>query len=460
MIILLGKYVSRIGSELGNVIEEAKAELELEKQVLRASGTAIMSAASSTLEYGSKPRCKHFLAPTRMPMTLMIRTLKSSDETRSLGVALLQLMKEDLERWQVPGGSAIMVINLVEKLKENRGLIKCEPRDGESENINDKNKFTDHEHTKPTMLYKFKSVFRPSLALSTSVRHLATQRPVRLENKTFIITGAASGIGAALARRVVQEGARVVVVDKDEQNGQKITDELNSSATRRAVFFHFDVRNTKDLPKMFEIGDRAFGRVDVLCNNAGVAGQELLTHNFDDYKEVIDTNFTAVIAGTHVGIEYMKDRGGGVIINTGSTVAMFAFPYLPVYTGTKSGVIGFTRTQHHLKKLYNIRVNAIAPHLVETPLIAKMTAINPELRDSIYETSTVPLSDVVNAFIHIVENENLYGDVVRILPNYPLAIAAKVDFDSPMIVLREIAKMGFGDLVVRMKNAVSNRKSE
>ncbi|CAG8495479.1 9996_t:CDS:2, partial [Paraglomus occultum] len=179
-----------------------------------------------------------------------------------------------------------------------------------------------------------------------------------------------------------------------------------------------------------------------------------------EYKEVIDTNFTAVIAGTHVGIEYMKDRGGGVIINTGSTVAMLAFPHLPVYTGTKSGVIGFTRTQHHLKKLYNIRVNAIAPHLVETPLIPKMTKINPGLIDPTYETAAVPLSDVVNGFIHIVENENLYGDVVRILPNDPLAIAIKVDFESPMVVLKELAKLGFGDLVVKMRNAVGNRKSE
>ncbi|CAG8649177.1 10067_t:CDS:2, partial [Paraglomus occultum] len=130
------------------------------------------------------------------------------------------------------------------------------------------------------MLHKFKSAFRPSFALSTPVRCLATQRPVRLVNKTFIITGAASGIGAGLARQVVQEGGKVVVVDKDEQNGQKVTDELNSSTTQRAVFLHLDVRNTKDLPKMFEIGDRAFGRVDVLCNNAGVAGPEMLVHSF------------------------------------------------------------------------------------------------------------------------------------------------------------------------------------
>jgi len=87
-----------------------------------------------------------------------------------------------------------------------------------------------------------------------------------------------------------------------------------------------------------------------------------------------------------------------------------------------------------------------------------MIAINPGLDNQTSETSTVPLSDVVDGFIHIVENENLNGDVVRILPNNPLAIAAKVDFESPMVVLKEIAKMGFGELVVKMRNAVSNRK--
>ncbi|CAG8790447.1 11504_t:CDS:2, partial [Dentiscutata erythropus] len=224
----------------------------------------------------------------------------------------------------------------------------------------------------------------------------------------------ASGIGAALARRLVLEGAQVVIGDIDKKLGQDLVTELNQNNKKKAIFVFCDVTNFDHLRQLFDATQNTFGGVDIVCNNAGIAKNEFFDQT-DSWIKTIDINLNAVIKGTQLGIRFMKKRGGGVIINTASLSGFFPSKSLPIYSTTKYGVVNFTNSLRELNNTDKIRVNAIAPGFVDTPLMQNTIKIMPTMVRAIeIFGGFVPIDEVVNAFITIIQDDKFAGNTIVI----------------------------------------------
>jgi len=195
---------------------------------------------------------------------------------------------------------------------------------------------------------------------------------VELADQVAIVTGAASGIGRACALALAGRGAAVLVADIDEAAGSDTAARIASEAGK-AVFIRTDVSAMEDLERMFAEALDRLGGVDLLFNNAGiVCGEPLWPDTSPETLQAqITINLNAVIVGTRLAIDYLGPRGGGSIVNTASIGALFPLGEEPGYSATKAGVAMFTRACAGLKESHNIRVNAVLPALVETPLLAK-----------------------------------------------------------------------------------------
>ena len=192
----------------------------------------------------------------------------------------------------------------------------------------------------------------------------------RLEGKVAVVTGAASGMGAAMARRFCVEGARVVAADKD----QKVNN-VAEEAGENCVPLVLDVGLSADVRKMIDLARDSFGRLDILCNNAGIQGPLAPTADYDEeeWDKVIATNLKGVFLGMKYAIPVMLETAGkGSIVNTSSMASIVAFPTLPAYSASKGGVSVLTRLTAAEYASQNIRVNAIAPGAIETGMTRNM----------------------------------------------------------------------------------------
>ena len=187
------------------------------------------------------------------------------------------------------------------------------------------------------------------------------------------ITGAASGIGRAMALALAREGARAVVIGDLDEAGAAETVRLVQEAGSRSAFVRTDVTAAAGLENLLVEAQTQFSRLDILCNNAGVGEPGSLFDEDGDagaFERVVQINLTAVIRGTRLGVIKMRELGrGGVIVNTASMGGLRPMPGSPVYAATKAGVVNFTRSLAYLHEEENIRVNAICPSFVDTPLI-------------------------------------------------------------------------------------------
>ncbi|CAG8469269.1 24201_t:CDS:2 [Gigaspora margarita] len=234
---------------------------------------------------------------------------------------------------------------------------------------------------------------------------------MQIKDKVVILTGGANGIGAALARRLVLEGAQIVIGDIDKNSGQVLITELNQNNKTNAIFVFCDVKNFDLLRQLFDTAQNTFGGVDIICNNAGIGQIDEFYDQTDSWIKVIDVNLNAVIKGTQLGIEFLKKRGGGVIINTASLVGFYPLEQFPVYCSSKYGVVGFTQSLRDLNNTDKIRVNAVAPGFVGTYLtqnIIKTPVVKSE------KSRSIPFDEVVNAFIKIIKDDKLVGDTILI----------------------------------------------
>ncbi|RDD43068.1 15-hydroxyprostaglandin dehydrogenase [NAD(+)] [Trichoplax sp. H2] len=188
---------------------------------------------------------------------------------------------------------------------------------------------------------------------------------MKIEGKTAIVTGGAQGIGEQFCRALVDHGANVIIADLKKQRGEDLCRELNKQhRSNRAKFIQCDVTSKADLQNTIHSAIKTFGRLDILCNNAGVT-------EIGNWEKAIEINFTSVIRGTKLAIEVMSTRNGGhggVIINTASMGAIFPIMGGPVYSGTKFGVLGFSRSLSNLNASDGIRVNVICPAFVRTEM--------------------------------------------------------------------------------------------
>ena len=185
-----------------------------------------------------------------------------------------------------------------------------------------------------------------------------------LKGKRVLITGGASGIGAATAARFLEEGSSVVVLDRDAQGRKRIQSQLpNLAGTVDA-----DVSNRKQVEAAFAEAVRMMGGVDVLINNAGIS----IRHNFlditpEEWDKIIAVNLTGVFYVAQTAARHMWERGSGVILQTASTNGIVGQPYYADYNATKAGVIELTKSMA-LELAPKVRVCAVAPGYVLTPM--------------------------------------------------------------------------------------------
>jgi 3alpha(or 20beta)-hydroxysteroid dehydrogenase len=189
----------------------------------------------------------------------------------------------------------------------------------------------------------------------------------RLEGKVAIVTGAAQGMGAAAARRFVEEGARVVLADVRRE-----AETLAASLGSGALFVPLDVTSESDWMLARETTLDAFGRLDVLLNNAGIVlAAPLAETTVADYRTVIDVNQVGVFLGMKTAVPAMSAAGGGSILNVSSIDGFVGMPNVIAYVSSKFAVRGMTKAAAIELAPLGIRVNSIHPGYIDTPMLAR-----------------------------------------------------------------------------------------
>lgn len=195
---------------------------------------------------------------------------------------------------------------------------------------------------------------------------------MRLKNKIAIITGAGSGIGRASALAFVREGAKVVVADWGEKNGQE-TAELVKKQGGEAMFVKVDISNSSNVKNMVKQCLAAYGQVDILFNNAGIVKMGALHETAEaDWDQVIDVNLKGVFLCSKAVIPQMLKQGKGKIVNTASIAGLVGFDQIGPYCASKGGIIALTREMAVEYASKKINVNCIAPGVIKTAMTKDM----------------------------------------------------------------------------------------
>jgi NAD(P)-dependent dehydrogenase (short-subunit alcohol dehydrogenase family) len=191
----------------------------------------------------------------------------------------------------------------------------------------------------------------------------------RLAGKVAVITGAGSGMGAAFAKQYIAEGAKVIAADISG-NQDKVAQELGANC----VAVRADISKSADVQAMLNLAVSKFGRLDILCNNAGIDGVQALTGDYkeDDFDVIWGINGRGVFLGMRYAIPLMLKTGGGSIVNTASMASVVAFPQMVAYCAAKGAVLMMTKTTAAEYAAQGIRVNAICPGVIRTAITAHL----------------------------------------------------------------------------------------
>jgi NAD(P)-dependent dehydrogenase (short-subunit alcohol dehydrogenase family) len=197
-----------------------------------------------------------------------------------------------------------------------------------------------------------------------------------LTGKVAVVTGAASGIGAQSARRLAEEGAHVVVADLADDAGRAVASEVDG------LYVRADVTVPDQVDALYATAAAEFGRIDVLVNNAGISPPEddsILETELDAWRRVQEVNLTSVFLCCKHGIPHLLAAGGGSVVNTASFVALMGAATSQIsYTASKGGVLSMTRELGVQFARQGVRVNALCPGPVDTPLLRELFAADPE----------------------------------------------------------------------------------
>jgi NAD(P)-dependent dehydrogenase (short-subunit alcohol dehydrogenase family) len=200
--------------------------------------------------------------------------------------------------------------------------------------------------------------------------------PGRLDGKVAVVTGGAGGIGRETVRRFAEEGARVCVADLAEEPGKETASEVDG------IYVHADVTDPDDVQRMYSETAERFGGIDVLFNNAGISPSDddsILETGLEAWERVQNVNLKSVYLCCKYGILYLLERGGGSIINTASFVAVMGAATSQIsYTASKGGVLALSRELGVEFARRGVRVNALCPGPVNTPLLQEIFAKDPE----------------------------------------------------------------------------------
>jgi NAD(P)-dependent dehydrogenase (short-subunit alcohol dehydrogenase family) len=202
----------------------------------------------------------------------------------------------------------------------------------------------------------------------------------RLEGKVAIVTGAALGIGQAICRRMVQEGAKVALLDVLDDEGAALAAEL-AGGEQKAAHWRCDVSVEQDVEKVMAQVAATFGQIDIVVNNAGVAGANKPTHEITEaeWDWVQAINVKGVFFGTKHAIVHLRRAGGGAIINLSSIYGLISAPDVPPYHASKGAVRLMTKTDALIYAQDQIRVNSIHPGFIWTPMVEHHLATQGDL---------------------------------------------------------------------------------
>lgn len=202
-----------------------------------------------------------------------------------------------------------------------------------------------------------------------------------MKNKTVIITGAASGIGRATAELFAREGANVVLSDLQEAEGKAVTENICSTGGK-AVFLKTDVSKPEQMKALVDYAVKTYGKLDIAVNNAGIGGEQnpIAEMSIEGWQNIIAVNLNSLFYGMKYQLQAMLKNSGGSIVNISSILGAVGFAGSAGYTAAKHGVIGLTQTAALEYSAQNIRINAVGPGFIDTPLLK---ALDDEMKKQI-----------------------------------------------------------------------------
>ncbi|MEW6233677.1 MAG: SDR family oxidoreductase [Chloroflexota bacterium] len=238
-----------------------------------------------------------------------------------------------------------------------------------------------------------------------------------MQGKVALVTGAGSGIGRAIAVRLAREGVAVVVADIDEHGGAETVRQIEADGGR-AAFVLADVVVEADVRAMVNFTEQHFGGLDILVNNAGGAPEPYFPEaEPEHWGRTLDVNLRGVMLGIQFGIQAMRKRGGGAIVNISSMAGIGYQSYdAPEYAAAKAGVVRLTAALGSLKDRLGIRVNCICPGWVETPAVKHaLAAMTPEERKTLAFPPPLVLiqpEEIADAVLMFTQDDALAGRVM------------------------------------------------
>lgn len=250
------------------------------------------------------------------------------------------------------------------------------------------------------------------IILKMEVKHM-------LKNKVAIVTGGTRGIGFATVQKYLENGAKVALFGSRQATVDKALAELKEiNPSFEVEGYSPDLMDEKAVNEAFEQVRSKWGRVDILVNNAGVSAREsIYDYKVEDFKRTIDLNLNALFISSQVAAKIMKEQGGGVILNTSSMVSLYGQPAGSAYPASKFAVNGLTKSLARELGKDNIRVNAVAPGVIRTDMVAALpdAVIKPLI-------ATIPLrrvgepEDIANAFLFLASDMASYvtGEILSV----------------------------------------------